>query len=393
MNILMLLQKDFPPDIRVEKEAGALIQAGHTIFLLCKNSKGEPDEKIMGIHVKRIKPVIKSRILRALINFPLFLNPFWIWQARSIVKNENIDIIHAHDQPMAPLAILAAGKRQKTIYDMHENYPAALRAWARRDLVSQLFKNPRMAEWLDAFLARKVDQILVVVDEFKDELITRAIPEKKIAIIGNRVEGAAFLQIPKEQNILTKYRNDFILLYAGSFARDRGLEIPVQAMNALHEKIPNIKLLLVGEGPNRQELADLARKSDAENLVEFCGWQPFQRIPSFMEAANVCLIPQPANAFINTTIPHKLFQYMVLRRPVVVSDAKPLARFVHQFNAGEIFASNDVSSFQEAILKIYTHKREYYHNSDDWLRQIDWQLDAKQLISTYNQLDSPKSHQ
>lgn len=387
----MLLQKNFPPDIRVEKEAQSLIAAGYRVFLLCKNSKGLSDETIDGLHIRRQRRITSLALFNRFINFPLFLNPFWLFTVRRLIKKENINIVHAHDLPMAPLALLAAGRKVQVIYDMHENYPAALEAWQRKDWLSRTLKNPLLAQFLDNFVSRKVDHILVVVEEFKQELINRGLPEEKITVVGNRVDTQTFLQLPIKQEIVEKYENDFTMLYAGSFARDRGLDVPIRALKPLKNRIPNIRLLLVGDGPNKDELQQMIANEGIGHLVEFTGWRPFAEMPSYMKAADVCLIPQPSNAFINTTIPHKLFQYAALRRPMIVSDAKPLARNVEKFNMGEIFCSQRVESFVQAIEKIHFQMNAYYSEDiESMLIAIDWSIDAKKLTSSYSNLSSSR---
>ena len=140
MKILMLLQKDFPPDIRVEKEANTLIRAGHEVHLFCKNNHKQDEEIVQNIFVKRVKSRFRIQWFTKIINYPIFFNPFWIFQAKKIIHQENIDVIHAHDLPMAPLALLVRGKKIRIIYDMHENYPAALQIWRRKDFISWIIK-------------------------------------------------------------------------------------------------------------------------------------------------------------------------------------------------------------------------------------------------------------
>ncbi len=387
--ILMLLQKEFPPDIRVEKEAKALQKAGFEIHLLCRNRQKKKDEVIHGIYVDRLKPIARMPVLHALINYPLFLNPFWIRQATRIIEREHIDFIHAHDLPMVPLGLLVSRGQIPVFYDMHENYPAAMRIWSQRRPVSRWFRTYRWAEHLDNYCCQKARHIFVVVEEQKQRLVQEGIEAEKITVVGNRVETDAFLAMPIEQDILAKYRNQFVILYAGSFSVDRGLEVAIRAVKLLLPHIPNVRLVLVGDGPNRSSLEHLARQEQVASAVEFTGWKPFRSIPSYIRAASVCIVPQPGNAFIDTTIPHKLFQYMILRKPVLVSDARPLKRWVQRLKAGEVFISGNVEDFVKCALKIYQNFNTYYPMPDSELRDIlDWKHDAANLISVYLRQES-----
>ena len=96
-----------------------------------------------------------------------------------------------------------------------------------------------------------------------------------------------------------------------------------------------------------------------EDYVELKTWVGHQNLRKYFEESNVCVIPQPYNDYINTTIPHKLFEYMSQAKPVIVSDAKPLKRIVEETGAGLVFNSYDQVSFAEQVLKIYADPSDF----------------------------------
>jgi len=67
------------------------------------------------------------------------------------------------------------------------------------------------------------------------------------------------------------------------------------------------------------------------------GRLPFSKVQSIMDEVHIGLIPHYATAAWNSTIPNKLFDYMLLGLPVIVSDAKPTARIVQAEGCGEVF--------------------------------------------------------
>jgi glycosyltransferase involved in cell wall biosynthesis len=119
-----------------------------------------------------------------------------------------------------------------------------------------------------------------------------------------------------------------MILYLGSFSSDRGLETAIQAMKWIGDEIPNAHLLLVGSGKNMPELQVLTREEGLQNRVSFVGWIPFVQVASYMAASKICIIPQPSNAANDTTLPHKLFQYMLIEKPVLTSNANAEKFFI-----------------------------------------------------------------
>ena len=96
---------------------------------------------------------------------PFFFNPIWIWKGIKILRTQNVDALHVCDLPMMPLGLIL-GKlfRLPVIYDMRENYPAAMFEWKERRLFARIFKNPHMAMLLDKYCIRKATKVIVVVE-------------------------------------------------------------------------------------------------------------------------------------------------------------------------------------------------------------------------------------
>jgi len=387
----MLLQSDYPPDIRLAKEIKSLTGAGYVVFLLANNATQKPvkEQANNGIiyRMPRFKrlPDMLGKILR----LPVPFNFLWYLKIFKIVRRHKIQVIHAHDLPMAPFGLLTAKIFNiRFVYDMHENYPAAMAEWNRHaGIIQKVTRNEKVALLLDLFCAKRAHRIIVVVKEMFDLLRRRKIASEKIYIVSNTVDVEAFEFAVFDEMIIRKYKNSYIILYLGAFSVERGLETAIKAMHEIVEKIPNARLLLVGDGKNRSELETLVKKERAEHLVEFTGWVDFKKAPSFIYSSEICIIPQPAGPFINTTIPHKLFQYMAMGKPVLTSDAKPLKRIVEECQCGEYFRSNDEHSFARTVVKMFRSDKNYAENGRRAVRnKYNWPATARTLIRLYESL-------
>lgn len=388
----MVLQGDFPPDIRVEKEARTLIAAGHEVHLVCRNKKmQETGATVEGLKVHRLPLFTKHARFNNLVSTPLFFNPVWFARLRKIVKQYQIQVIHVHDLPLVPLGLFVAKLHKiPIIYDMHENYPAALEVWRQKGLVWLTIRNPKFAARLDRFCQKRVDQIIVVVEEQRENLVQQGIPARKIQVISNTVDLSQINDMPIDKKVKERYRDNFMLIYVGGFSRDRDLGIPIRAMKTLRKTIPFTKLVLVGGGDDlyTAELKKLVNQHNLTEVVEFINWVPFKQIASYLKAGSVGIVPQPANLFINTTVPHKLFQYMALGLPVLVSDAKPLARIVREGQCGEIFRSGDAEDFARTILRIQQADIPYGENGKRLVQsKYNWKNTSKKLQALYQQFE------
>ena len=133
MNICMILPSNFPPDIRVEKEARSLIGNGHNIDLICPQKENQSlIDEYNGIIVHRFKEN-EGQTKHVL---PYIWNPIirkkWIHEIENIISEKQIRMLHVHDLPVVKIAIKIGKKINiPVIFDMHENWPEALRVYAK----------------------------------------------------------------------------------------------------------------------------------------------------------------------------------------------------------------------------------------------------------------------
>lgn len=403
MKICMLLEKKFPPDIRVEKEAKALKDAGNQIYILSLNENGNSTvEDLDGITILRISPprAILSRVFR-FARFNLFhQNSFWKKELEKIVNEYGIEALHVHDLPLVKTALSISKKYHiPIIADLHENYPEGLRAWRQKDLkLTQKFLNLLSPIFLwkrtEKSVLHEVDEIVTVVDEARDHYVTDCnISSNKITVVMNTEDIDIFDNILKDESIINNYNGEFVISYIGGFGPHRGIETAIKAMPHILSKISQAKLLLIGKGsPDYdRELQKLCKELNVHENVIFTGWVNFNLVPSYIAASDICLVPHNCSDHINTTIPHKLFQYMTVEKPVIVTDCKPLKRIVEECHSGLVIPSGSYDKLAESLINVFHDKnllKELGLNGRKCVEQkYNWQKESKLLINLYKRLE------
>lgn len=405
---MILPQKDFPPDIRVEKEVRALQNAGYRIFVLCdqikRNLAVEVWKEITIIRRKRIPIPTLIEKFNGIPGWNLFLEWQWRRFIEKVVLSKSIDVIHIHDLPMARAAITVGYKYGlPVILDLHENYPASLKSYVEglkgwRKVLTQILINTKKWEKYEIAQSIKANHIIVVVPEAKERLVSRGIPSSKITVIENTEDTDYFSNLPLDPAILSRYLNYFIILYIGGFGgRDdhRGLTTVIKAMPSVLKSIPNAKLLLVGRGSIKPILQEMIHKYSLDNYVELIDWVLFEKLPSYIAASSVCLVPHRSNPHTEATSPHKLFQYMLMGKPVIVSSCRPLKRIVDELGSGIVFQAGDSADLSRAIVQlkdeaIRTKLGE--RGRSGVLNKYNWNVTSKKLINLYKNLYGVPSH-
>lgn len=398
MNILMCLANPFPPDIRVEKEARALAQAGHTVFVLSPYKTDRPVEEDVGYAIV-LRRIPMQPFARRALRFARFctrgMEPLWRRHIAGAVSEYDIDALHIHDLPLVNTGLAVAGRKGiPMVADLHENYPDLVRfhrgGW--RAKVANTLISPDRWRRFEASWVRRADDVITVVDEIAWHLIKDCgVKESKVTVVMNTEDPDHFLSIPIKDDIIRKYEQYFVLSYIGGFGAHRGIETAIRAMPQVLAAVPAARLVLVGTGPDEAALRQQTRSLGLSHAVEFTGWQPFEAVPSFIAASKVCLIPYIDAVQTNRSAPHKLFQYMAMGKPVVVSSMESLTRIIEETCAGLVYPAGDEAALGEAVIRLARDKelaQRLGQSGETAVRtKYNWEMESKKLVELYRGLE------
>ncbi len=392
----MVLDLEFPTDIRVENEAISLIESGHELTLLCLfggNSKKSFNHR--GIQVIHSSvSTFRFNKSKGLASRFGFFDRFVEKQVRSQLGKSKYDCLHVHDLPLLTGCIKAGLGKISIVSDLHENYPAALNhyAWSSGRFVNKLV-SPKRWQRKELAALKLVDRVIVVVEEARNRLASLGVPPEKVSIVSNTVNRREFDRYPDEASILSKGHERFVAVYVGGIDAHRGLDTMIEGLPMLIERHPQFKLLIVGSGRTEGNLRALSSKMGLDEHIEFTGRMPIESMRSFIKAGNVGVIPHLKTDHTDSTIPHKLFQYMYQSKPVLVSNCDPLARIVKETQTGYIFESRDAESFAKqmgnlAELELTKRQAMGERGLQAVTAKYNWQESARELIKLYRELSA-----
>lgn len=356
MNVLHVWDGDYPWDIRVDKISQSLTAQGHQVHIACRNKAAQPAyEAYRGYHIHRMPTLsFGPASLNVAYGFPAFFNPTWIRHIDRICTTNRCDAIIVRDLPLAITASWVAKRHNiPCILDMAECYPELLRCiWTfEKKRFSNIFlRNPLLADAVESYALSRMDRIWVMIEESRDRLIEKGIDPSRIDIISNTPVISRFNQSAETPRAADAPLN---MIYVGLLNPSRGLDTALHGVAKYVEKFGSaIQFSIVGAGKAEDELKKLSRELGLEKYVTFHGWVDNQLVPDLIAKADIGIVPHHKCSHWDTTIPNKLFDYMASAKPVVVSNATPIARIVQSENVGVVYTDFNADELADGLAKL-----------------------------------------
>ena len=392
MNIGMILERQFPFDERVEKEALSLVENGHTVYIFSFNYDGLPDcEDIQDIHILRfpIKRITYNKLSPLHRVFPLY-KMTWKKVLRKFLKDIELDVIHVHDLPLANVGYWVK-KRKKCLFvlDQHELWSETVKHY--RHYNTFIGKIVRFLSFWASYEKRqfkKADKILTVEEPIKQWYIKHTGTQaEKIVVAPNT---PSLKQVSDIRAGKYKEENKFILYYAGKIDHNRYLNSVIAAFPELTKEIPEIQFNIAGNIAKGCDPRDTAKVHQVESHINYLGQLSYEDMMQYMKDADICISLLPSySEELNRTIVTKIYQYVQLEKPMIVSRTDYIREFVTGNNIGQVVIEDDPASIADIIRTLYHHPElleEYAQNAAKIKSDFVWEKTVQPMINMYNDL-------
>lgn len=360
MKIGMILDAPFPIDPRVSNEASALISAGHEVYLFCLSysKKFIKKEVIDSINIRRYYCSKLTYKFSALA----YTFPYYKINMSSKINNflnsNDIDKIHIHDIQIASSVFKANLKSLPVTLDLHENRPEIMKFYKHvNSLLGKLLISPKKWKIAEEKFSKAANNIIVVTNAAKTELCNRiGLNKDKITVFPNTVRKSFYTDFDLDNNIVEKYRDNFVLLYLGNTSKRRGISTVINSLKVLKTKIPEIKFIVVGSSSYDNELKYLSKNNNVQNLISFEGWRNENSFQSYLSICDIGVSPLESNIHHDTTYANKIFQYMSFGCPMICSNVIAQKEIVEKYEVGELFSPGNSKEFTEKVISLYNNK-------------------------------------
>ncbi len=286
----------------------------------------------------------KSFFHRMLAFFSFMLSSF-----RLGLGVKEVDLVWGTSPPIfqgVSAWLLARLKRARFLFEVRD-------LWPQFAVAVGVLKNPlliRLSEWLEEFLYRHADRVMVNSPGFIEHVKSRG--AGRVELIPNGADPSMFN--PADQGLEFRKANglegQFVALYAGAHGMSNDLDVVLEAARLLQNE-KKIRIVLLGDGKEKPALQARAARMGLSN-VTFLPSVPKSGMPSALAGADACIaILKPLEEY-KTTYPNKVFDYMAAGRPVILAIDGVIREVVEAAGCGLFVEPGNPQALAEAVRKL-----------------------------------------
>lgn len=352
MEILMIVESDFPPDIRVENEIKTLTSAGHTITLICptqeKSRAGLSDIKNVSVHRFFMNSFIYKTGVGQL-KFPFYYNAFRKNISRILREtNFTFDVVHVHDLSMAKVGLKFSNQLDsKLVLDLHENYPYLIKdAHHTQKGLGRILSDYKKWIEFEKVTVKSFKNIIVVVDEMKQRMLSFDNRPEVYHVYQNVINSG---DIP--EYIAPNINEGLKLVYVGGITPPRGIQNVIKAIDLLPPDI-EVQFNIYGKGIYHDHLKKMVANLNLSDKVTFKGYIQQNEVLKTIQNHNIAIIPHYRSVQNNNSSPNKLFQYMSTGRAIISSNCNSIERILNDEKAGETYSDQSTEELASLLINL-----------------------------------------
>lgn len=222
----------------------------------------------------------------------------------------------------------------------------------------------KFLEAIDRFEVKQLHGFFCRARTAAEQLVRKGVPEDHICVVRDAPDLTAFY--PQDQARLRQRcgfgEEDVVLLYHGVMHQGKGLDLLIQWVSELHEELPGIGLMLVGDGPEREALQARSRALGIDSRVYFTGWlETIKLVGEYCNAADICVAMRTADRANEHIVPGALLHCMACRKVVVGPRLPGISEIIREADNGFMFNPDDGNDFKKLILRLSRTR-------EDWTR-------------------------
>lgn len=379
MKILMLIPH-YPPliggaEVFAKTLADYLAERGEKVHIVTGritpllNKKDNENATLHRVSMVSMKDLVNHSYFYLFTGFPLMM-----WKSIALIKREGIDVVHTVGSIASVMGLILSKLTNKpyisTIQGGYPKYPDRIINIFGLWLIRRAFSNSSLVHCISTFLEKSCRQL----GARKTLVIPNGIHLNRLTFL-NKKEIKEKLRIGEEKIILT----------AARLIEIKGIKYLIKAFNKVLEDQNNIRLLIIGDGPEKKKLVNLSDQLHLKDRVSFLGHMPQEQVLSYMCASDIFVGPSLVEGLGNVFI-----EAMACGTPVIGTTVGGIPDIIEDEVNGLLVPPGDSKAIANAILKILDDEELRIRFSKKGLMVVKekfaWDNICERIYQEYNQL-------
>jgi len=396
VNILFIHEVDWLKKVvfDIHNLAESLSVLGHHVYAIDyedtwgenqpSNSGGLKTKEIIGI--SRAIPGSSVDLRRpGFIRIPLFSRiSAGITHYREIqrtIREKNIDVIMLYSVPTNGLQTIHIAKKY--------GIPVVFRSI---DMLHMLVRHSTLrpaTKFLEKRVYSSADKILAITPNHSRYVISLGAEESGVKLLLLPVDSRIFN--PSTVNTELRRKWGFsdsaqLIVFIGTLFEFSGLDGFIREFPQVTASVPEARLLIVGDGPQRPRLEKIIAEKGLSSEVVITGFQPYEMMPEYINLAAVCINPFLDTNKTRDIFPGKIIQYLACGKPTIATPLLGITTLIQGESQGIIYAGNagDMAKEVKYLLKNPQQRQQMgqagldyvklSHNQEKIARQLEAEL-------------------
>lgn len=292
------------------------------------------------------------------------------------------DLLHAHSPVLNAIPALRVGKRLgiPVVYEVRAFWEDAA---VDHGTTAEGSLRYRLTRRLETHALRRVQHVFTICEGLRRDIVGRGIPAARVTVIPNAVDVESF-DIGGEADQTLKENlglgGTTVVGFIGSFYAYEGLDLLIEALPRILALRPDVKLLLVGGGPQDAALKAQAAKLGVAEKVVFTGRVPHAEVQRYYDLVDILAYPRHSMRLTELVTPLKPLEAMAQGRLLVASDVGGHRELIRHGETGMLFQAGNAAALADMVDQTLSRReqwpalrtagRQFVEQERNWTRSV-----------------------
>lgn len=264
------------------------------------------------------------------------------------------DLLHAHSPVLNGLPALRVGRRLgiPVVYEVRAFWEDAA---VDHGTTTEGSLRYRLTRCMETRVLRRADHVFTICEGLRNDIVARGLAQDKVTVIANAVDIEAFEPGGAPDPALKArlgLQGATVLGFVGSFYAYEGLDLLLDSLPQLLREQPDLRVLLVGGGPQEEALKAQAERLVLLDKIVFTGRVPHAEVHRYYDLIDVLVYPRHSMRLTELVTPLKPLEAMAQGRLLVASDVGGHRELIRHGETGSLFKAGDSGALAAAVLEL-----------------------------------------